>query len=152
MAAIRLATPEDIPFLLPLVERYWEFERIAGYSQERIESLLREVASTPARGACWLALEQNHIVGYLLIVFVFSLEHGGMMGEIDEFYVEPRARSAGIGSEMLRVAERVLGRAGYVRLQMQIGCGNERARVFYQRHGFTTRAGFQLWDKALQEK
>jgi GNAT superfamily N-acetyltransferase len=149
MAAIHLATPDDIPELLPLVERYWKFEGLSGFQEERIAKLLREAIATPARAACWLALHDGRLVGYLLVVFVFSLEHGGMMAEIDEFYVEPGQRSQGIGSEMLGVAERVLGRAGYVRLQMQIGVGNERGRAFYKRHAFKPRSGFELWDKPL---
>jgi len=149
MTAIHLATPDDVPELLPLVERYWKFEGLRHFSNERIEKLLREAVANPNRTACWLAIRDRKVLGYLLVVFVFSLEHGGMMAEIDEFYVEPDTRSKGIGSELLRVAERVLGRAGYLRLQMQIGVDNERGRAFYQRQGFTRRAGFELWDKPL---
>jgi GNAT superfamily N-acetyltransferase len=149
MTLIHLATPDDVPELLPLVERYWKFEGLRSFSNERIENLLREAIANPTRAACWLAMLDRKVLGYLLVVFVFSLEHGGMMGEIDEFYVEPDVRSKGIGSELLRVAERVLGRAGYLRLQMQLGADNERGRAFYQRHGFKRRSGFDLWDKAL---
>lgn len=149
MALIHLATPDDVAELLPLVEHYWQFEGLRGFSNEGIGKLLRDAIGNPTRAACWLAMRDRKVLGYLLVVFVFSLEHGGMMAEIDEFYVEPDARSKGVGSEMLRVAERVLGRAGYVRLQMQIGVDNERGRAFYQRHGFTRRAGFELWDKPL---
>lgn len=149
MPLIHLATPDDVPELLPLVERYWTFEGLHGFSSERLEKLLRDALANPTRAACWLAIRERKILGYLLVVFVFSLEHGGMMAEIDEFYVEPDARSSGIGSEMLSVAERVLGRAGYVRLQMQIASGNTRGQAFYKRHGYHRRSGFDLWDKAL---
>jgi hypothetical protein len=34
---------------------------------------------------------------------------------------------------------------------LQLGVDNERARLFYERHGFHPRAGYELLDKPLQE-
>jgi ribosomal protein S18 acetylase RimI-like enzyme len=47
-------------------------------------------------------------------------------------------------------AERDLVMRGLVRLQLQLGVDNDRARAFYERHGFRCRAGYELLDKALQ--
>jgi ribosomal protein S18 acetylase RimI-like enzyme len=147
----RLATPGDIARVAALVERYWELESIGGFDRPRIEALLGHLLSEPDRGACWVAETDRGLCGYLLAVFMFSLEHGGLMAEIDEVFVAPEMRSAGVGALMVATAERDLAGRGMVRLQLQLGVDNERARLFYERHGFRRRAGYELLDKPLQE-
>jgi GNAT superfamily N-acetyltransferase len=64
-------------------------------------------------------------------------------------FVSPDKRSAGAGSLLVARAERDLGERGLVRLQLQLGAGNHRARLFYERHGYRPRAGYDLLDKPL---
>ena len=148
---IRLATVGDIAAVAGLVGRYWEFESIGGFDRQRIEALLRGLLSAPERGGCWVAEAEGGVCGYLLAVFMFSLEHGGLMAEIDELFVSHDMRSAGVGAAMVAAAERDLAGRGLVRLQLQLGVDNAGARRFYERRGFLRRAGYELLDKPLQE-
>ena len=147
---IRLATAADVAGVASLAQRYWEFEAIDGFERPRIETLLRNLFSAPERGACWVADAGGQLCGYLLAVFMFSLEHGGLMAEIDELFVSPEVRSTGVGALLVTQAERDLAPRGLVRLQLQLGVGNERARLFYERQGFRRRAGYELLDKPLR--
>jgi GNAT superfamily N-acetyltransferase len=146
---IRLAVKADISAVTSLAEEYWEFEAIHGFDRPRIEALLRRLLSEPERGACWVAAADGRLYGYLLAVYMFSLEHGGLMAEIDEVFVSAHERSMGVGGLLVAHAERDLAMRGMVRLQLQLGSENSRARVFYERHGFRRRAGYELLDKAL---
>jgi GNAT superfamily N-acetyltransferase len=148
---IRPATVGDAAAVAALVERYWEFESIGGFDRPRIETLLAELLAEPERGACWVADTDGRLCGYLLTVFMFSLEHGGLMAEIDELFVSPEMRSAGVGALMVATAERDLVGRGLVRLQLQLGVDNERARRFHERRGFSRREGYELLDKPLQD-
>lgn len=125
---LRLATMGDIAGVASLAERYWEFESIGGFERARIETLLGGLLSEPQRGACWVAEADGRLCGYLLAVFMFSLEHGGLMAEIDEVFVSQEMRSAGIGAQLVATAERDLAQRGLVRLQLQLGVDNYRAR------------------------
>jgi GNAT superfamily N-acetyltransferase len=147
---IRLAVTADIAGVASLAEQYWEFETIAGFDRTRIETLLRRLLAEPERGACWVAEADGQLCGYLLAVYMFSLEHGGLMAEIDEVFVSAQKRSMGVGALLVAQAERDLEMRGLVRLQLQLGIENRRARAFYERHGFRRRAGYELLDKALQ--
>jgi GNAT superfamily N-acetyltransferase len=149
MTEIRAAVPTDIPPLLDLIRRYWEFERIGGFEAPRIEQLLTRLLGDSAPGAVWVAESQGALVGYLIAVLVLSLEHGGWMGEIDEFFVLPAARCCGTGSRLLSTAEAALAQRGCVRLQLQLGTANEAARAFYRHRGYGARAGYELLDKEL---
>lgn len=146
---IRAAAMEDVADITSLVESYWRFESIGGFDRPRVESLLRGLLAKPQRGACWVAAADGRLYGYLLAVFLFSLEHGGLMAEIDELFVSSEVRSLGTGARLLETAERDLAERGLVRLQLQLGIDNGRARLFYERHGFRRRAGYELLDKPL---
>ena len=147
---VRRAAPADIPRLLTLVRRYWDFEGIAGFSALRVELVLQQLLAVPgALGAAWVAESDGSLVGYLIVVLVMSVEHQGLTGEIDEFYVLPEARSHGVGARLLAAAEAALAERGCTRLQLQLGVRNTGARAFYQRRGYVARAGYELWDKPL---
>lgn len=148
---IRAALPADIPQLLALVRRYWDFEGIAGFEALRIELVLKELLAPAAlRGAVWVAAETGQLYGYLIVVLLMSVEHQGLMGEIDEFFVLPEARSRGIGRQLLDQAESVLAARGCVRLQLQLHKTNSAARAFYARRGYAARADYELLDRALR--
>jgi GNAT superfamily N-acetyltransferase len=151
ISLIRAASASDAPALTRLVEQYWTFEGIAGFDPRRIEALLR-TALSDGGARCWLAVEAGEVGGYLLAVLVFSLEHGGMMAEIDEFFVTTALRGRGIGAALLGQAERALQASGVLRLQLQLGSGNAHARDFYAARGYGRRSGFDLWDKALERR
>ena len=146
---VRQAIPSDAGALARLVEQYWAFEAIENYDSGRVERLLHDALTTPGRAACWIAEDDGDPTGYIFVVLVLSLEHGGMMAEIDEFFVVPEARGNGTGSTLLRLAERELQRFGVVRLQLQLAAMNEPARAFYIAHGYAPRSGYELWDKPL---
>jgi len=146
---IRRARADDIPRLLALIRRYWDFEGIEGFAALRIELVLKELLAPAERGYIWLAESQGMLVGYLIVVLVMSVEHQGLTGEIDELFVLPEARSHGTGTRLLAAAEADLVRRGCVRLQLQLAVGNARARAFYERLGFAARAGYGLLDKPL---
>jgi len=147
--SVRPAAPNDIPPLLALVRRYWEFEGIEGFAALRIELVLQRLLAEPRLGAIWVAESDGRLVGYLIAVLVLSVEHRGLMAEIDEFFVLPEARSRGVGRQLLAAAETALAARGCVRLQLQLGLANSEARAFYQRRGYTVRARYELLDKPL---
>jgi ribosomal protein S18 acetylase RimI-like enzyme len=146
---IRLATRSDIAELALLVERYWEFESIQGFDRPRLEAALIALLAAPAHGAIWVAQAHGRLCAYLIAVYMLSLEHGGLMGEIDELYVCPEMQSQGVGSLLVTAAQADMAARGLVRLQLQLGVDNLRGRAFYERHGFRRRAGYELFDKPL---
>jgi GNAT superfamily N-acetyltransferase len=146
---IRTAVASDVPPLLSLVRRYWDFEGLAGFNALRLELLLQRLVHSDELGQIFVAASGAQLCGYLVLVHVLSLEHGGLMAEIDEFFVLPAVRAQGVGGELLAAAEAALRRRGCVRVQLQLGVANAAARGFYERRGYGGRAGYQLLDKGL---
>jgi GNAT superfamily N-acetyltransferase len=148
-AEIRPVTAQDVPALVPLVEQYWLFEDIAGFEAARVGRELARATADKALASAWIALDRGRPVGYLLAVYVFSLEHLGLTAEIDEFFVLPSARGRRIGDGLLKHAEAEFVRRGCTNVALQLSRGNDRARVFYRAHGYGERAGYDLLDKML---
>ena len=146
---VRSAVASDVPLLLSLVRRYWEFEGLAGFDALRLELLLQRLIASAELGQIFVAASDAELCGDLALVNVFSLEHGGLMAEIDEFFVLPGARGQGAGGQLLEAAELALRQRGCLRVQLQLGVANAAARSFYARRGYGGRAGYQLLDKLL---
>jgi ribosomal protein S18 acetylase RimI-like enzyme len=146
---IQPAGPTDVEVLLPMVEQYWRFEAIEGFDATRMRKLLTRVLEDDHLGRVWVATVYGEPAGYLLAVYVFSLEHQGVTAEIDEFFVLPAHRGLGLGHQMLAIAEAQFRVEGCTNVSLQLGRSNDAARKFYRSNGFEDRAGFDLVSKKL---
>src|SRR5689334_21649345 len=146
---IRAARPPDAPLLLPLIEQYWRFEHIEGFDAGRVTPQLTRVLSDVRLGRAWIAYNDGQPAGYLLGVFVFSLEHQGLTAVIDELFVLPEYRSLGLGRRLLEVAETQFRAQGCTAVALELGRANIIARAFYVSLGYEHRSGFELLNKSL---
>ena len=146
---VREARASDAKALMPLIQRYWAFEDLPGCSESAIEAPLTNLLSDQRLGQGWIAFEQDEAVAYLLVVYVFSLEHQGLTAEVDEFFVAEPYRGAGLGQALLKEAEVTVAAAGCSNLSLQVSDQNEPASRFYRRAGFKDRAGYRLLEKTV---
>jgi ribosomal protein S18 acetylase RimI-like enzyme len=147
---IRAAGSSDARQLLPLMQAYWRHDGIAGYESARLRRQLDEFLSTPAYGCGWLATHAGVAVGYLFCTLVYSFEHGGLMAEIDELFVDPEHRRHGVGQALLARARTQLAARGCGWLQLQVADGNTQSQAFYSRLGFKEKSGYRLWVAPLR--
>jgi GNAT superfamily N-acetyltransferase len=143
------ASPGDISHIVPLVQQYWRFEAIEGFDAAQIQQLLQRVVLDPSLGRAWLATVDGKPAGYLLAVYVFSLEYQGLTAEIDELFVDEAYRGLGLGGRLLDTAEHHFRLRGCTKVFLQVGRDNEAARAFYHSRGFSDRNGFAMVDKDL---
>lgn len=68
--------------------------------------------------------------------FVWSLEHGGHSAWLDELYVVPEQRNAGIGRALLDEALATARADGCIGFDLEVARGHERADHLYERAGF----------------
>lgn len=146
---VRVGAVADIPGIAAMVERYWRIEGIGGFDRRAVETTLSTLLSHPEHGACWVGDNDGTLCGYLTAVYMLSLEHGGWMAEIDEFFVQSGQRSHGLGTQLIAAAEHSMAARGVLRLQLQLKRGNAQARAFYARRGYGCRVNYELLDKPL---
>lgn len=150
-AELRRAGSADLPALLGLIEQYWSFEKLPRFDAARIAAQLERLLAEERLGGGGLAVAGGEPAGYLLAVYVFSLEHFGLSAEIGEFFVLSRYRRHGVGSMLLDAAERTFAQIGCTNVSLQLARANDTARAFYRRRGYAERSGFELLDKMLRK-
>lgn len=125
---IRRAGAGDIPALARVWHDAWHAGhahldpeiaagRPFGFFAERMGTTLPRIA---------VALVDGEVVG-------FSGWEGDGIGQV---FVLPAFHGLGVASVVLKAAEDVLREQGYKRIGLQCRMGNDRARAFYEKHGW----------------
>ena len=136
MNALRAASPGDVEVLLPLVR---EFCSHFGYPfhEPTKRAALSQALDDPSLGLFWLIdSERGAVAGYLFLSFYFSLEFGGRTAFVDELFIRPEFRGAGLGERALRSALAAARELGLAAVQLEVEKDNPRAAALYLRLDF----------------
>ena len=147
---IRPAEAADRNAIAALVGRYWAHDGIDGFDAARVSADLGRLLADPKLGTVLVAVDGGTLIGYVVQVYVFSLEHRGLTAEIDELFVSEDRRGTGVGAALLRSAEARARERGCRNLSLQLASENDSARIFYRHVGFEERAAFELLEKDLR--
>lgn len=102
----------------------------------QLEAAVRGVLEDPSRGFVLVLELDGRCVGAAYVSFIWALEHGGHSAWLEEIYVEPAQREAGLGTEFLRAVIAECAARGCAALDLEIDVDHERVRSLYRRHGF----------------
>ncbi len=83
-----------------------------------------------------IAWAHSLAVGYLSCHVQNLLHHGGLVGEIQEMYVNENGRSHGIGKKLIDNVKEIAKARGVLQLEVTSGFNREGAHRFYEREGF----------------
>lgn len=142
-AEIASMRAQDEAAFLELTRAFYSHERF-DFDPAASGRMVRHLLAHPEVGAVWLAWQGGRAVGYLVLTRCYSLEFGGPFVLLDEIFVLPEARGAGLGRRLIDVAAqycRDTG-AGYLRLEVQKK--NARSVAIYRAYGFRTEDRFLM--------
>ena len=129
---VRAAGPEDVPLLLELIGELAEYEHLEG-EMHATEQLLSEAlfGARPAAAAL-IAERGSEVAGYALFFPTFStfLAIEGIW--LEDLFVRPEHRRAGIGKVLLAAVAAELRERGGERLEWAALDWNELALGFYR--------------------
>ena len=140
---IKMATPQHLADLLPLVRAYHNFEEIRMSDTRRLEAI-RPLLTNDALGRIWLIRTQQEIIGYIVITFGYSIELQGRDAYVDEFFISQPSRGLGLGSKVIAHIKSELAKYNVVALHLEVAKTNEQAQHFYSSLGFTARDRYGL--------
>ena len=131
---MRLAAPEDVPLLLELMA---EFYAESGFllNRDRAQGAFSALLSDARLGHVWVIESDSRDVGYVAVTYVFSLEFGGLMGWLEDFFIQSSFRAAGIGTDALRQVRAYCVEHGIRALSVEVGSDNVIAQSVYRRIG-----------------
>lgn len=105
-------------------------------SGAELGAAVRGVIEDPGRGLILVVYLDRRCAGVAYVSFVWTLEHGGRSAWLEELYVDPEFRNAGIGTDLLRAVLTECESFGCAALDLEIDADHERVRSLYERHGF----------------
>lgn len=143
MSSLRLATPDDLERLIPLVAGFHAEEGIEQDDDTRRGALVPLLEGSP-HGAIWMIGPRVAPVGYVAVSFGWSIEFGGIDVFLDELYVREKVRGRGMVSEALAALVRALSGQGIKAMHLEVDNDNDRARALYERMGFQSRNRYHL--------
>jgi GNAT superfamily N-acetyltransferase len=129
---VRSATRGDVPLILTMIRELAEFERSLDEVQATEELLTRNLFAEQPAVFCHIAEIDGEAVGFALWFVNFSTWVGKHGIYLDDLYVRPAARGAGVGTALLQTLARIFVDRGYDRLDWWVLDWNEKAIGFYR--------------------
>ena len=132
---MRPAKTDDLPKLLDLMaDFYAESGNVLdrSHAAEAFAALLAD----DRLGRVWLIEQGSSVVGHIVVTFVFAMEYGGVTAVVDDFYVRPASRGAGLGTAALAEVRRACAELGVRAMRVEVGRDNAVAQSVYRHLGF----------------
>jgi GNAT superfamily N-acetyltransferase len=133
--SFRLAEITDLEFLLASMRDFYVFEQLP-FEETRQRSLVLQLISDRHLGRLIVFEEAGELVGYMVLGFGFSLEFHGRDCLLDEFYIQPKSRSRGVGTAAINFAVQTCRDLGIRAVHLEADHFNVRGHEFYKRLGF----------------
>lgn len=132
---IEIATTKDLNILHALMQKQF-LEHQIEYKDDQLKSAIRQMLSDETLGFFLIAKENKHSLGFAAISFAWTLEHGGKTAWLDELYVLPEHRGAGIGSAIIDQLLIEAKEKGCLAVDLEVESDHRRAENLYMRKGF----------------
>lgn len=150
--SVRPVRPDDVPAVVGLVRELAEYERAAHevrLSERQLDAAL--FGDSPALFGHVAELD-GRVVGMALWFLNFSTWRGTHGIYLEDLYVQPAHRGAGLGRELLRTLAALCVERGYSRLEWWVLDWNAPSIEFYRAAGAVPMdewTVFRLTDEAL---
>jgi GNAT superfamily N-acetyltransferase len=104
--------------------------------RDALSQVVSSVLSDERYGFFLAARLGGEVVGVAYVTKLFSVEHGGPVGWLEELYVSPEHRQQGIGTALLSGVLEHTRKLGLVALDLEVDIQHQRAEALYIRFGF----------------
>ena len=81
-------------------------------------------------------MNEEEVVGYVILTFIFSFEYQGKIAFLDELYLTKQARGKGIGSQTVSFVKDKSTELGLKLIYLEIENHNQNAQKLYIANGF----------------
>ena len=149
---IRPATPADVPLILTLIRELAEYEREPDGVVATEEQLREHLFGVRQYAECVIGEVDGVAQGFALFFHNYSTWRGRPGLYLEDLFVRPPARGAGLGKALFRHLARVAVARGCARMEWAVLDWNEPAIGFYKRMGATALDEWTVWrltDEAL---
>jgi len=155
---IRFATPEDAGLLFRFVCELAEYEREPAAVKVTVDELRAQLSQSRPPFECLIAERVDgdavpHALGFALFFTSYSTWRGRPGIYLEDLYVPPMHRGAGVGRALLAALARLAQERGCARFEWAVLDWNTPAIGFYERMGAVAMSEwtvFRIADGALE--
>lgn len=131
---LRKARKSDMKAVLNLIQELAHFEREPDAVEIDEKKLMKDGFEDQAAFQCFVAEEDDHIVGMALVYMRYSTWKGPSL-HLEDLIVSANSRNKGIGSDLLDEVVKYGKELGVKRISWEVLDWNEDAIRFYERKG-----------------
>ena len=87
-------------------------------------------------GQVWFIQAHSKDVGYVVVTLCHSMTYGGLSAVVDDFFIQPAFRNAGLGKAAMAEVRSFCASHGVRAIHVETGQDNASALAVYRRAGF----------------
>ena len=126
----------DLDDLLPLMRGYCDFYEVAP-SDAALRALSLNLLANPDTAGVQLIARADDAdaaaIGFATLYWSFSTLTAGAIGVMNDLYVDPGARSSGVGAALIEACEAECDAHGVTVMEWETAPDNARAQALYDR-------------------
>jgi GNAT superfamily N-acetyltransferase len=133
---IEPATIDDLPQLADLLYDLFSHEADFVPNKENQLRGLRLILEQPNRGRIFVLRNGTRMIGMINLLITISTAEGGFVLLLEDLVIHSDHRGQGYGSRLLEHALEYARSKNFLRITLLTDRMENRARGFYERHGF----------------
>lgn len=125
----------DSELIIKMMQEFYSIDQYP-FDLEISKNLLYQFITSENLGKGWLIYQENEVVGYIILTFVFSFEYQGQIAFLDELYIKETARGKGIGKHSLQFIQHQAPKLSLKIIYLEVEPHNEHAQKLYLANDF----------------
>jgi ribosomal protein S18 acetylase RimI-like enzyme len=142
----RLAKANDVPCILDMMEQFNAIDHYP-FNKDKTRTNLLAFLASEQLGKAWLIEANQLVIGYIVLAFGFSFEHGGRNAFVDELYMDAAYRGKGIGKRCIDFLLSETPKLGGQVFYLEVEPHNQAGVKLYREKGFRENGRILLTKK-----
>jgi len=132
---MRKASIEDVPLLVTMMAEFYSDSPYT-LNPRRATDAFVSLLSDERLGHVWFIQSGATDVGYVVVTYCHSMTFGGMAPVVDDFFIRPGFRGAGLGKAAMVELRTLCVALGVRAIKVETGRDNPTALAVYKHAGF----------------
>lgn len=125
----------EIDIVLGMMQEFYAIDNYP-IDLEKSRKLFHYFISDEKLGKAFVVYNDNQIVGYFILTYIFSFEYQGIVTFIDELYLKSTHRGKGLGNKTVVFAQEFCRNKGDKMMYLEVEPHNKNAQKLYLANHF----------------
>ncbi len=132
---MRKASLADVEQLVTMMAEFYSDSPYT-LNPRRATEAFKSLLADERLGYVWFIQADSKDVGYMVLTFCYTMTYGGMSAVVEDFYIRPAFRGAGLGKAAMAEVRRYCASRGIRSIHVETGHENGPALAVYRSAGF----------------